>query len=107
MASSGASSASSGRAQRKAGRGRRGAPGATRGRALAFVRRCVKAGLPPTVREVQEALGLAAVQSAREQLEKLVAEGRLAKAPGVARGYRLPAEEMLQPAWIPLLGRVQ
>jgi repressor LexA len=90
--------------QRKGGRGR---PGATRERALAFVRRCVKAGLPPTVREVQEALGLAAVESAREQLEKLVAEGRLAKEPGVARGYRLPADETPQPAWIPLLGRVQ
>src|SRR5688572_3694685 len=86
---------------------RRARPGETRERVLAFVRGCVRAGMPPTVREVQSALGFRAVQSAREQLEKLVAEGRLLKQAGLARGYRLPDAEAADTAWVPLLGRVQ
>ena len=35
----------------------------------------VQAGMPPTVREVQEHLGFRAVQSARQHLEALVAGG--------------------------------
>ena len=46
-------------------------------------------GAPPTVREVQEAMGFSAVESARKQLDALVDEGRLAKTPGRSRGYRL------------------
>lgn len=55
-----------------------------------FVRDRLLAGEPPTVREVQKAMGYAAVESARKQLEALVAEGRLMKLPGRARGYGLP-----------------
>lgn len=82
--------------------------GQTRDRVYRFVRECLLAGMPPTVREVQEALGFRAVQTAREHLENLVAEGRLAKLPGKARGYGLPERDAGPPAvWIPLLGRVQ
>jgi repressor LexA len=65
-------------------------------------------GLPPTVREVKEAFGFRAVQTAREHLEGLVEEGRLSKEKGKARGYRLPAGSGLgEPArLVPLLGRV-
>jgi len=89
-------------------------PGETRRRVLAFVRERVLAGAPPTTREVQAHLGFRAVQSARQHLEALVAEGKLAKAAGRARGYRLPAGDPARfgmaagPARpVPILGRVQ
>ena len=74
-----------------------------------FVRERLEQGLPPTVREVQAALGFRAVQTAREHLERLVGEGRLAKQSGKARGYYLPLEEMAGPLsiLIPVLGQVQ
>jgi repressor LexA len=71
---------------------------------LDFVRERVGEGLPPTVREVQAALGFRAVETAREHLERLVAEGKLEKDPGVARGYRVPGAPAARLA--PVLGRV-
>jgi repressor LexA len=62
--------------------------GRTRERIFKFVREQVLAGAPPTVREVQEAFGFRAVESAREHLEGLVEEGRLDKEAGKSRGYR-------------------
>lgn len=85
----------------------RAVPGETRARVLSFVRECVERGRPPSVREVQAALGLRAVESARAHLEQLVAEGKLAKEQGVARGYRLAEGESAPVRCIPLLGRVQ
>ena len=83
-------------------------PGQTRERVFKLVRDRLLAGSPPTVREVQEAFGFRSVQTAREHLEVLVAEGRLSKDKGKARGYRLAAD--LQPGLptllVPLLGRV-
>ncbi len=70
-----------------------------------FVRERLLAGDPPTVREVQEAFGFRAVESARSHLEALVAAGRLVKAKGRARGYRLPGQ-VGAPVWVPLVGRV-
>ena len=83
--------------------------GTTRAEVLAFVRGQLAAGSPPTVREVQRAFGFKAVQSARQHLEALVADGRLAKEPGRSRGYRLPAEDGPVPniRLVPRLGRVQ
>ncbi len=79
--------------------------GQTRERVFRFLRKRLLAGRPPTVREVQEAMGFRAVQTAQEHLEALVEEGRLSKAPGRARGYRLPGGD--RPAgMVPLLGRV-
>jgi len=80
--------------------------GETRRRVLAFVRERILAGAPPTTREVQEHLGFAAVQSARQHLEALVAEGKLSKQPGRARGYRLPAGTSAVARPVPILGRV-
>lgn len=83
--------------------------GQTRQRIFEFVRDRLLSGRPPTVREVQEAFGFRAVESAREHLEALVTEGLLAKESGKSRGYRLA--EMLAPReplrMVPLLGRVQ
>ncbi|MCP4603433.1 MAG: repressor LexA [Proteobacteria bacterium] len=83
-------------------------PGQTRAQIYGFVRDKLLKGLPPTVREVQRAFGFCAVQTAREHLETLVAEGKLDKEPGKARGYRLPSKSGPGPfAFVPLLGRVQ
>ncbi len=81
--------------------------GQTREKVYRFVRDRIESGLPPTVRDVQAAMGFRAVQSAREHLERLVSEGRLLKQAGTARGYRLPQSSGPLPRQIPILGRVQ
>jgi repressor LexA len=82
-------------------------PGQTRERVFRFVRDRLLDGLPPTVREVQDAFGFRSPQTAREHLEALVTEGRLDKRAGKARGYRLPGRAGEPPTvLVPLLGRV-
>ena len=81
-------------------------PGQTRDRVFRFVRERLLGGAPPTVREVQEAFGFRSPQTAREHLEALVEEGRLAKAKGKARGYRLSGGFGPPTVLVPLLGRV-
>ncbi len=83
-------------------------PGQTRERVFRFMRDRLLDGRPPTVREVRDALGFRAVESARSHLKALVEDGRLVQKPGKARGYALP-ETMGQggvPRLVPLLGRV-
>lgn len=80
--------------------------GETREKVFRFVRDRLLGGRPPTVREVQEAMGFRSVQSAREHLELLVGQGRLAKEGGKARGYRLPGQDDRPTFQVPLLGRV-
>ena len=79
--------------------------GKTREKIFHFVRERILAGRPPTVREVQEEFGFHAVETARRHLENLIAEGRLGREAGKARGYRLPQAPGL--LYVPLLGRVQ
>jgi len=83
-------------------------PGQTRERIFRFVQERLLSGRPPTVRDVQTAFGFRAVQTAREHLEALVAEGRLDKEPGRSRGYRLPTGPGHERPTIltPVLGRV-
>lgn len=81
-------------------------PGETREKIFAFVRARLLAGDPPTVREVQDAFGFRAVESARAHLEALVEEGRLEVVRGQARGYRLPGAPEEPAKLVPLLGRV-
>lgn len=83
--------------------------GQTRELIYQFVRKRLLEGLPPTVREVCEAFNFRAVETARQHLERLVTEGRLAKRKGKARGYCLPTGMKSDPVTIaiPLLGRVQ
>ena len=83
-------------------------PGVTREKVYRFVRDRLLVGRPPTVREVQAAMGFGSVESARKQLDLLVAEGRLVKDPGRARGVRLPAAiEGDRAQRVPLVGAVQ
>jgi len=74
-----------------------------------FVRERLLAGSPPTVREVQAAMGFEAVESARRHLDALVAEGRLVKTPGRSRSYRLAEQRgrAMRTRCVPLVGRVQ
>lgn len=82
-------------------------PGETRNLIFEFVRQRLLEGFPPTVREIQEHFGFQAVQTAQDHLRRLVAEGRLVKQKGKARGYSLPeAVRESPPMFIPLLGRV-
>lgn len=82
-------------------------PGETREKVFTFVRERLLAGQPPTVREVQAAFGFRAVQTARQHLEQLVAEGRLVAGRRKARGYGLPAlSQGPRTVLAPLLGRV-
>ena len=81
----------------------------TRDRIFDFVRDRILAGVPPTVREVQARFGFKAVGTAREHLDNLIAEGRLAKLGGVSRGFRLPVGgKGNRPIRnVPILGHVQ
>ena len=81
--------------------------GETRRKVLEFVRDRLLAGQPPTVREVQDAFGFRAVQTARQHLERLVEDGRLVADRRKARGYRLPgAAREPRVVLVPMLGRV-
>lgn len=84
-------------------------PGRTREKVFRFVRDRLLSGAPPTVREVQEAMGFAAVESARKQLDALVDEGRLHKTPGRSRGYRLTRRDRGhgRTTAVPVVGEIQ
>jgi len=83
-------------------------PGKTRDKIYKYVKRRIIEGSSPTVREVRDAFGFKAVQTAREHLEALVKQGRLTKEPGRrSRSYRLPAAVNTIPVMVPLLGQVQ
>ena len=82
-------------------------PGQTRRKIYEFMRERLLAGRPPSLREVQDAFGFRAVESARSQLEALVAEGLLVKEQGRSRGYRLPKGQGGGVTLVPLVGRVQ
>ncbi len=83
-------------------------PGETRKLIYQFVRQRLLEGLPPTVREIQEQFGFQAVQTAQDHLRRLVAEGKLVKQKGKARGYSLPRDTAREvpTMFVPLLGRV-
>ena len=81
-------------------------PGKTRARVFEYVRERLLAGEPPTVREVQAAMGFRAVQTARQHLEALVTEGKLVAGDGRSRGYRLASGPEESASWVPLLGQV-
>jgi repressor LexA len=78
-----------------------------RKRILAYVRRRILEGQPPTIREVQDAFGFAAVESARQHLRALVASGELRHIDGQARGYALPYTQHFARQAVPILGAVQ
>lgn len=82
-------------------------PGETREKIYRYVRGRLLLGRPPTIREVQRRFGFGSVESARAHLEALVAQGRLDKEAGRARGYRLPGGGARPTILVPLLGRVQ
>lgn len=66
-------------------------------------------GDPPTLREVQRAVGFKAVESARNHLEALVKEGKLVRRDSHSRSYALPPDLRARHSTqvIPVLGSVQ
>jgi repressor LexA len=72
-----------------------------------YVAKRLREGDPPTIREVQAAMGFKAVETARSHLEALVAEGRLIKRGTASRSYGLPASVFVQGHRIPVVGTVQ
>lgn len=74
-----------------------------------YVAERLRMGDPPTLREVQAHMGFKAVETARNHLEGLVAEGRLIRRGTASRSYALPPEvwEASQSSRIPILGAVQ
>ena len=78
-----------------------------RKRILSYVKRRILEGQPPTIREVQEAFGFAAVESARQHLKALVEAGELLQVSGRSRGYGLPKQRHIKRRALPILGAVQ
>lgn len=78
-------------------------------RVYKYVSERLRAGDPPTIREVQGALGFKGVESARTYLEALVEEGRLIKRDTRSRSYALPPEvwSASRTRRVPILGSVQ
>lgn len=79
-------------------------PGKTRSAIFDFVRKRIAEGLPPTLREIQDHFGFRSIQTIREHLDKLVADGLLAREPNLSRGLRLPNSQPV--AMIPILGEI-
>ncbi len=78
-----------------------------RERVYRYVSQRLRSGDPPTLREVQAALGFKAVETARNHLEGLVKDGRLIKRGTGSRSYALPPEDVLSGTRVPILGAVQ
>jgi repressor LexA len=73
---------------------------------LAFVNRYVsKHGVPPTVREVAAALGLASTNAAAQLLDQLVRRGVIRKVSRRSRGIRV-GHQAGTTTGIPILGRI-
>lgn len=84
----------------------------TKERVYSYVFSRIEEGDPPTIREVQAAMGFKAVETARSYLDLLVLEGRLQKRENASRGYFLPRGQLAN-KWVrqnnrvPILGAVQ
>ena len=73
---------------------------------LAFVdRHCREQGMPPTVREIGRALGIASPNAVSEHLDALVRKGALIRSPHRSRGI-IPVEGAANDRDIPILGRI-
>ncbi len=88
----------------------RAAGDATRAQILAFLRRCKSRGIPPTVREIGEAVGLRSPASVHRQLRALEVEGHVASSgEGRSRGWQLkdqPTRKKGSDRTIPVVGRI-
>jgi repressor LexA len=70
---------------------------------LAFIRRFMESGLPPTRGEIAEGLRLKNRQGIDQHLRALAAKGAIELIPGISRGIRLAQPA---PVGLPLLGRI-
>ncbi len=88
----------------------RAAGDSTRAQILAFLRRCTSRGIPPTVREIGEAVGLRSPASVHRQLRALEGEGHITcSGEGRSRSWQLkelPARKKGSGRTIPVVGRI-
>jgi repressor LexA len=70
---------------------------------LAFIRRFMESGLPPTRGEIAEGLRLKNRQGIDQHLRALAAKGAIELIPGISRGIRLAEAPQ---TGLPLLGRI-
>lgn len=84
-----------------------GPRGQARQAVYAFLQQSLQEGRQPSLREIQAALGFKAVQSVKQHLDRLVAEGLLVHEPGKARSYRLAQAQAPSGAPVPIWGRVR
>ncbi len=78
---------------------------------LRFIRTYIqREGVPPTLREIADGLGINSTNGARSLVEVLERKGAIERRPGLSRGLVIPQEhqaEALKGIWnIPVLGRV-
>ena len=80
----------------------------TREQIVAFLERCADRGVPPTVREIGEAVGLRSPASVHRQLRTLEEEGRIASdGDGRSRSWRVTKGKRRRGnASIPVVGRI-
>jgi len=63
-------------------------------------------GYPPTRGEIARQLGFRSANAAEQHLRALARKGALQLEAGASRGIRLPPEQGLEPAGLPVVGRV-
>lgn len=77
-----------------------------RPRILAFIRRRIAAGQPPSLAEIAEAFGFASRNAAQKHVLALAEAGLIELVPNQKRGIRLPGAGRPDLVALPVLGRV-
>mgnify|MGYP003139359048 FL=1 len=54
-----------------------------------YIRRRVRSGMPPTVREIIHHFGMSSTNAARQQMMAIEKKGYIERAHGIARGTRI------------------
>lgn len=81
-------------------------PSSKRTEILAFIRRRLAAGQPPSLAEIAEAFGFASRNAAQKHVLALAEAGAIELVPNQKRGIRLPGAGRPELMALPVLGRV-
>lgn len=81
-------------------------PSSKRAEILAFIRRRIAAGQPPSLAEIADAFGFASRNAAQKHVLALAEAGAIELVPNQKRGIRLPGAERPELMALPILGRV-
>lgn len=77
-----------------------------RNQILAFIRRRIAAGQPPSLAEIADAFGFASRNAAQKHVQALAEAGAIELVPNQKRGIRLPGAGRPDLLALPILGRV-